>query len=56
MQNSNNEVTQNVKRSDRIQESLRPWARPEAKIAEVAQVTLSGVGAPDGSDLGTCSS
>jgi|GEM_PF-3326733 len=54
---SNNEVIQNAEPNNNAQAALRTWTKPEAKIAEVAQVTLSGFGAPDFNDAGgTCAS
>jgi len=50
------EVIQNVERANGAQASLRTWTKPEAKIAEVAQVTLAGGLAFTTNDLQVCSS
>ena len=53
---SNNEKVQNVEENNDAQAALRMWTKPEAKIAEVAQVTLASNTTFNLSDLGTCAS
>lgn len=37
-------------------DARRPWTKPEAKTAEVAQATLAGSTVRNGADLATCAS
>ncbi|ADV81032.1 hypothetical protein [Terriglobus saanensis] len=53
---SSNEIIQNIEQAKGAQKALRTWNKPQAKIAEVAQVTLASNTTFNLSDLGTCAS
>jgi hypothetical protein len=53
---SSNEIIRDSAQAKTAQAAFRPWTKPEAKTAEVAQVTLAGHPNFTALDFETCAS